>query len=131
MKYALFILASLVFSSAFAADKLSHVIADCKEADFVEYADPIVDIEFGSDRGYAHRCIKVHVGAVVSLPASDFHPLEAIADIDGRRNPFASGQPFYKSTGRSLNATGLYGFFCPVHGNSMGEGMAGVIWVVE
>lgn len=84
-----------------------------------------------SGQNYSPRCLMVKRGTAVTIEASLMHPLQAMAPIRGRRNPFSSpfGRTFTQT--RVFQQTGLYGFFCTRHGNADGEGMAGAILVVD
>ncbi len=82
------------------------------------------------DKSYEPRCLKIKAGSSVTIDASQRHPLTAITDINGVTNPFANGSHFNSAQMRVMGQAGAFGYFCESHGDSEGDGMAGVI-VVE
>jgi plastocyanin len=85
-------------------------------------------VAFGGSRGYTPRCLKVKAGATVTIQASPRHPLEFVAtSLVKATDPVAPSQV---PVTRVFTEPGVFGFFCSVHGDASGAGMAGVI-VVE
>ncbi|MBC7741812.1 MAG: hypothetical protein H7061_06430 [Bdellovibrionaceae bacterium] len=79
---------------------------------------------------FTPKCLRVKVGATVTIDGSARHPLASMPDIGGVRNPFATGSNFITPQTRVMKTRGTFGYFCDAHGNINGSGMAGVI-VVE
>lgn len=78
--------------------------------------------------GYSPPCIRVSAGTQVTIAASDRHPLRAAPcspeDFIGAPPSGTTTTATYTPAG-----TGVYGYFCPVHGTANGAGMAGAIIV--
>ena len=106
----------------------SAAIAGCTSAQIVTGAATNHITTAGM--AFTPKCLRVKVGASVTIDGSSHHPLASMADINGVRNPFATGSSFVTPHTRVMNQAGVFGYFCDVHGNSDGQGMAGVI-VVE
>ena len=125
-KMFLLIMSGLMASAnqSFAATNL----AGCTEDKFVQGGEnTIIKIV---DKSYEPKCLKIKSGSTVTIDATQRHPLTAITNINGVVNPFADGSRFNSSQTRSMNQVGVFGYFCEAHGDSEGDGMAGVI-VVE
>jgi len=80
---------------------------------------------------YTPKCLKVKIGALVTIQATQRHPLLAIPDINGVSNPFASNESAITAQTRKMNVPGVFGYYCKAHGDEEGDGMAGVIIVEE
>lgn len=97
-------------------------------ADYVEGAT----VRFGGALGsaYAPRCLTVRAGGTVTWEGSfDDHPL-----APSTRGAPASPIPRTASGGSfavRFPTTGFYPYYCTRHGGDMGEGMAGVVRVIE
>ncbi len=105
------------------------VISGCTAEKFVSGARTN---EIGTTgASYTPNCLKVKVGATVTIKASNFHPLSAMPDIEGKQNPFADFKIFVATQTRTMDRVGLFGYFCANHGSDKGLGMAGVILVEE
>lgn len=117
------------FALLFAAPSFAAEIAGCKDADYVTLTGPAVTIKAG--RGsYSPKCARVAPGTQVTIEASTFHPLQAMADIEGVPNPFrTAGRGATSALSQSLPQAGTYGYFCENHGDIDGSGMAGSIRV--
>ena len=102
-------------------------IAGCTAASFVEGG--ATNMIQTSGASYTPKCLHIRVGASVTIQASGHHPLSAMPDIDGAANPFRKATPFVDPATQVFNQPGIYGYFCEAHGDSEGDGMAGVIWV--
>ncbi len=84
-----------------------------------------------SGANYTPKCLKVRKGASVTITATDRHPLAAAPTINNVINPFASGAPFTSPQIRIMDTAGAFGYYCNVHGDSEGDGMAGLIIVED
>lgn len=103
-------------------------IAGCKPEDFIQGSE---NNEIRMEgKAYTPKCLKIKVGGNVSIQASEKHPLSAMPDVDAKKNPFAGGN-FTSSQVRKMNEAGIYGYFCDVHGDNEGDGMAGAILVEQ
>lgn len=80
---------------------------------------------------YTPRCLKIKVGASVTIQASSRHPLQAMPNIDQALNPFLTESAHTTAQTRIMNEPGIYGYFCTNHGDAKGGRMAGVIIVEE
>ncbi|MCB0407592.1 MAG: hypothetical protein KDD34_05260 [Bdellovibrionales bacterium] len=103
-------------------------IAGCTDASFIDGGSE--NIINTSGASYTPKCLRVRVGAFVTIEATQHHPLAAMPDIDGALNPFASESPSVIPITQQMNSPGFYGYFCTRHGDEEGDGMAGVIEVV-
>jgi plastocyanin len=89
-------------------------------------------INFGGAAGFAYnpKCLKVSAGTSVTFSGDfSYHPLVPSAM---RGDP--AGNPIVNmSSGTSASFTfptpGFYAYLCNFHGNDVGSGMSGVIWV--
>jgi plastocyanin len=106
--------------------------AGCAEQDYVTLAGPSVTIEVQGS-GYSPACLKIKKGTEVTIPASKKHPLQGARDFGGVANPITSNEGEHlRDQVVSLNDVGFYGYYCTKHGDAeSGDGMAGMIWVVE
>lgn len=98
----------------------------------------MVTVNFGGGLGnaYAPRCIKVSVGAKVTFSGSFVdHPLQAGRVSAGIEIPTFGGTPFPTSPGSqsvgtsttyTMNAAGVFPYYCVPHG---GGGMNGAVFV--
>ena len=92
-------------------------------------ADATVAVAFNGF-AYEPRCIRVHVGATVSIPGSGLHPLHNAA-CSPAETPLPTVMGGLQGNGDyTFTAVGNYGYFCNNHGTNAGSGMAGLI-VVE
>lgn len=120
--------ATIVSATLFSVNALAGLpIAGCKDTDFVQGADKNQINSVG--KTYSPKCLKIKIGAEVTIDASSHHPLEAMPDIDKAPNPFANAPQFKAPQTRTMNQAGLFGYYCDAHGDQTGKGMAGVIWV--
>lgn len=106
--------------------------AGCKENDFVTVRDPELVIGI-QGLNYEPRCAKIRKGTKVTVPAMRWHPLGAGPDFDSIVNPFRpASREFITDQTRVMEQAGFFGFYCANHGEAQtGEGMGGLIWVVE
>ena len=105
-------------------------VSGCKENDYVE-GTLSATIAPSPTGGYTPRCLKVHVGAKVTLAGSATHPVQGMANVGSAINPFVGAAGGQKSSvTNALTQAGFYGFFCTRHGTAQGAGMAGAIQVV-
>lgn len=104
-------------------------LAECNEANAVAGGDTNEIAITG--KSYTPRCLKVKVGASVSIQASSKHPLSAMADINGASNPFSNTDDTSLTQTRQMTTTGAFGYYCTKHGDPDGSGMAGLILVTE
>lgn len=121
LKLALVIFGALSAGTAAFAD-----VAGCRAADFVEggAANEIRIV----GKSYSPKCLKIRVGASVTIDATGRHPLIAMPDIGGKQNPFA-GDTHTSPQQRILQEGGVFGFYCDAHGDREGNDMAGAILV--
>ncbi|MEK6628366.1 MAG: hypothetical protein AABY53_07050 [Bdellovibrionota bacterium] len=104
-------------------------VSGCTTASFVSGTDANVITIVGTT--YSPKCLKLKVGATVTILASRHHPLMAMADINGKQNPFADGKLFDAAQTRIMDRAGLFGYYCDNHGSATGNGMAGAILVEQ
>ena len=105
-------------------------VAGCKEADFVARNEAAVTVEI-TGLMYSPKCLKVKPGTSLTIQAMPKHRLQGMAPIDGIVNPFIQNEAAVVNQTRTLIRPGQYGYFCNPHGDENGEGMAGVLWVVD
>ncbi len=117
-------LASAILATSLGA---SADVAGCKLGDFV-LGSEITEIRI-VEKSFSPKCLRVKTGSSVVIDATARHPLKAMPDIDGKRNPYA-GATHVSPQQRVLTEPGIYGFYCDSHGDEEGDGMAGAI-VVE
>lgn len=93
-------------------------------------ASATVTVDFGGNAGfeYAPKCIKVKAGTKIDFKG-DFssHPFKATcgpAMLPDSGQPSGAGTFTVDTTGL---ASGIYGYFCTLHGTTSGSGMAGAI----
>lgn len=105
-------------------------VAGCRLEDFVENnsLNPSIGV---AGMNYTPKCLRVKKGTQVTLPASATHPLAALGDALGFKNPIAELGVINANNTVTFNKTGIFGYFCTRHGNPSGGGMAGAIEVVE
>ena len=104
-------------------------ISGCKDSDYVD-GKSLSTIAPGGG-GYSPKCLRVHVGAQVTIVGSSRHPAQGMDPIDGIVNPFQSSNgPSKSAITKVLKEPGFYGFYCENHGTPQGEGMAGSIQVI-
>lgn len=115
------------------ADDGELVVARCRASDFVEVDDPNPTIVITPSFPYSPRCLKVKVGAKVTVEASVLHPLTAMPPLfdNPAPNPFADTPRATKSQTREMLAPGYFGYYCNYHGLPNGTGMTGVILVMS
>ena len=101
--------------------------ASCAGAFIDRTADTEVTIE-PADRAdfYVPGCITVKVGTKVIVGASSDHPFSSATC-----SPASFGENSEAPVTFTPDAPGIYGFFCPHHGDNQGTGMAGAVRVVE
>ena len=106
--------------------------AGCKESDYVTISQSELTIRFQGS-SYEPACIKIKRGTKVTVPASEKHPLQAARDFDGIVNPLRiEGGDHVQNQTVAPEAVGFYGYYCTRHGDpDTGDGMGGMIWVVE
>jgi plastocyanin len=136
MKY-LIILLSLSSQISFAQNFEStdfKVVSFCNEENYIDI------IPSGStftilteDTGYTPKCLRIKKGTTIEIQASTTHPLQGIPESS---DPIIN--PIYDTTGDAVtsktvtfNDTGVFGYYCTVHGNANGEGMAGAVLVID
>lgn len=132
IKYIVAVIAGLISANVFAQTSNptpAPVVAGCTSERFVTGGE-LNEIKT-VNATYTPRCLKVKVGATVSIQATSRHPLMAMADINNVVNPFAASQSAITTQTRKMTEPGIYGFYCEAHGNANGAGMAGVIVVEE
>jgi|GEM_PF-2300906 len=108
------------------------VYGECEKAsDYIEVAEKSVTIHFQGS-SYTPPCLIVKAGTEVTVSASNKHPLEAAADIDGIVNPFRStGESFTENQTRVMDVVGSFAYYCTRHADpETGQGMGGVIVVI-
>ena len=110
-----------------AAAQISKSIAGCTIDSFVQGTENNQINTTGMT--YTPKCLKIKVGATVTIQANSRHPLLAMPDINKAINPFSTNSSYTTPQTRKMNEPGLYGYFCDRHGDSSGDGMAGVIMV--
>jgi plastocyanin len=120
------IAASIFLTTASSMAELT--IAGCTKAQFIMGAE--VNQISTSGMSYTPKCLRIKAGSTVTIQAGGHHPLSAMPDIDGARNPFATTMSASQPQTRKMDQPGIYGYFCENHGDKTGSGMAGVI-VVE
>lgn len=88
-----------------------------------------VMIATGPGLVYTPNCIKVKQGTTINIQGSSTHPLSAAScSPTDFVNGGASG--VMTTANYTVGTTGIFGFFCKVHGADNGNGMAGAIQVV-
>lgn len=112
---------------AIATAQTSETIAGCSIDSFVQGTENNQINTTGM--AYTPKCLKIKVGATVTIQANSRHPLLAMPDINKAINPFSTNSSYTTPQTRKMNEPGLYGYFCDRHGDSSGDGMAGVIMV--
>ena len=113
-------------------DSSAPILASgCTDDKFVNGGEFTEIMTTGS--GYTPKCLRVKVGATVSIQASARHPLIAMASLNGdsANNPFAADDKATETQTRQLLEPGVFGFFCASHGKPDGTGMVGIIIVEE
>lgn len=123
-KSPLLLLLCFVFPAFAMPDVKTPVVSGCQQDDyiFVDELEAAVGIEANR---YTPKCLAVVQGTQVTIEANGYHPL----------NPQPqAGNPInqtHKSTTVQFNEPGIFGYYCPRHGNAQGRGMAGAIWVLS
>jgi plastocyanin len=98
-------------------------VAGCKDSDFVVgQKSNLISI---NGFQYTPKCLIVGRGSSVTFSAEGFHPL---APIPQPGNPIPSTD---ETVTVQFQEVGVFGYFCPRHGNPKGQGMAGAVQVVE
>lgn len=111
-----------------AALSTQTALAACNPGDFVSREE--AEVTVGIDgRGYTPACLKVKAGTVVTIAASNGHPLQGVQAAGGPVNPFLRGSEATAPETHALNEPGRYDYFCTRHGDASGNGMAGTILV--
>lgn len=131
MRLTSFILVGLIGSSPAFSQVPDY--AGCQESDYVTITEPEVTVEFQGS-SYEPACMKVKKGTKVTVPASKKHPLLASPmDFGDLANPLRNeAGEFLDNQTVTTESTGFFGYFCPRHGDAeTGDGMGGMIWVVE
>lgn len=123
------ILSCSVPSALMAQSESLMTLAECNEANATVGGDTN-EIAING-KSYTPRCLKVKVGATVAIQASSKHPLSAMPDINGAPNPFSNADEASVTQTRSMTTPGVFGYYCPRHGNPDGTGMTGFILVTE
>ncbi len=122
-----FVLIAALFLPVIASAQITTDVAGCTAAQFVQGAATNHITTAGMT--FTPKCLRVKLGSSVTIDGSSHHPLASMSDIGGARNPFATGSSFNTPQTRVMNTAGAFGYFCNVHGNPDGSGMAGVIIV--
>jgi plastocyanin len=105
----------------------NFAIGACAAKDFViGTAQQVITIV---GRSYSPRCVRVPVGATVTIQGSGIHPLQGSIATSSAVNPFATVNGSDAPVTRVLSQAGVLGYFCTHHGDAHGQGMAGVIVV--
>ena len=124
-------LASLFLSNSVQAGDLlpapTLVVANCQATNYV--AGTAINNIRTSGTTYTPKCLRVKVGAIVTFEANSHHPLQALADIAGAINPLKEQGLHTSSVSITFTQPGIFGYFCKVHGDERGAGMAGSILV--
>lgn len=121
---------ALISTSSIAQENNPSItIAGCTSDKFIEGGE-FNEIKT-SGISYTPKCLKVKVGSTVSIDGSSRHPLLAMPDINGIKNPFATNEPALSTQTHVMTEPGVFGYYCDKHGSSSGSGMAGVIIVEE
>ena len=120
---------SSAMGSSSAGGVTFRTVSECAEGSYTLVDGGSASVQF-SGFAYAPRCLKVHVGASVTLPGNGTHPLRGAPDIDGVANPFPADSGATSNVTRTLSNEGFYGYYCERHGSPDGTGMAGAVWVV-
>jgi plastocyanin len=126
-------MAMVMSATVASAQEVSFVeYGGCKAEDFVVIEQDNVTIEFQGS-SYEPACIKIKPGTTVVLPAAKKHPLQASVDFNEVVNPFRSADgEFLENQTRQIDVAGFYGYYCTRHADpETGNGMGGMIWVVE
>jgi plastocyanin len=96
------------------------------------YADhtaaSLVQIVIGPNDTYAPPCIRVRAGAQVRIEADGEHPLIAAPCSPEDFVTAPHGGTMTTAT-YTMSAAGQFGYYCPAHSSSSGNGMAGAILV--
>lgn len=116
-----------LFSLFLALSSHTAALAACNPGDFVSRNETQVTVNIDG-RGYSPACLKVKAGTVVTIQASNGHPLQGVQG-DGPANPFRRGSEATSPETHQLNEPGRYDYFCTRHGDESGRGMAGTILV--
>lgn len=116
-------------ASAPCSDAPPEVVSGCTAGMF-ESRTGQVTVSTTAASTYTPKCLKVRAGTEVTIGASATHPLQGQADVGGLSNPYAGAMQSTMPVTRTLETEGLLGFYCTVHGDPAGNGMAGAIWVV-
>ena len=106
----------------------------CPQQDDYVVTDKMeVEVTITGEPNYMPRCLSVPRGAKVMIAATGHHHLQAMAPIQGIDNPIKSPDSFgsVSPITVTLSQPGYYGFYCMIHGDSDGNGMAGMILVRE
>lgn len=117
----------VVLSSVPSLGQSLPVVAGCKATDFVEGSLENQIKIVGT--AFSPKCLRVKVGSSITIEASTHHPLTPMAKIGDMINPFSDQPKFFSAQTRVMTAPGLFGYFCKVHGDPEGDGMAGAILV--
>ncbi len=119
--------AGLLISTSQASAQSTGPIAGCTAGSFTDgAADNMIET---AGTSYTPKCLKVKVGARVTIQATAHHPFSAMPDLDGVANPLASSPHAVAPVTQVFRQPGFYGYFCEAHGDAEGDGMAGVILV--
>lgn len=124
MKLLICILTAMITLSAKAIPVNSPNVGGCSEQDFV-VGEKTNIVSYNDGFQYTPKCLVVSKGSVVTFMAEGFHP---IAPIPSANNPIPQSNETVTVT---FDNTGVFGYFCPRHGNPRGQGMAGAVMVVE
>lgn len=125
----IFVCAAPVLSQAQIEAAPQAPLAGCTDTSFVKGTDKNQITTAGAS--YTPKCLRVKIGASVTIQASQHHPLAGIPAANGLVNPFEANGHFVVAQTRVMNQAGLFGYYCENHGDSEGDGMAGVILVEE
>lgn len=124
---ALLITSLTVWGQQVVSPEKHPVLAGCTTEKFISVAGDAIIKTIGNS--YTPKCLRIKSGSNVTIQASSHHPLTAFADVNDVQNPFGDQSTFTTSQTRVMSQVGIYGYYCEAHGDSEGDGMAGIIIV--
>ena len=103
-------------------------VSHCQLADYVQGSATNTIKIVGHT--FSPKCLRVPVGAQVTIQAGGIHPLQGQPEINGAANPLITSNGGATSPVTiTLRTVGQIGYYCENHGSPDGEGMAGAILV--
>jgi|GEM_PF-4649618 len=121
------VLVGLCFSSSYRAS--AEEVARCKAADYVLGSADHNYIKISGHK-YVPKCLRIPVGATVTIDAGMVHPVQGILERGGVPNPLVLKQgPSKKPVTERFTEGGIFGYYCDRHSDDTGNKMAGAIWV--